>query len=143
MLGIRISPQARENTLHQAASPLIVLVEDDPSLLGALTFALEADGFQVRAYDRGRAAVGDELAAAADCLVVDLKLPDVDGLVLVSLLRAKGVTAPAIVITTNPDERRRREAAGAGVTIVEKPLMDGELSHHIGLALARGHDAIR
>ncbi|HEX7759291.1 MAG TPA: response regulator [Caulobacteraceae bacterium] len=120
-----------------------MLVEDDSSLLSALTFALELDGFRVRAYDRGTAAAGDGEAASADCLVVDLKLPDVDGLDLVALLRAKGVTAPAIVITTNPDERRRREAAGAGVTIVEKPLMDGELSHHIGLALARGHDIVR
>lgn len=117
---------------------MIVIVEDDVSLLGALTFALETDGFRVRGHDRGRAAVGDKEIGRADCLVVDLKLPDLDGLALVALLRAEGVRAPAIVITTNPDERRRREAAQAGVTIVEKPLMDGELRHHIGLALARG-----
>ena len=118
---------------------MIVLVEDDLSLLSALTFALEADGFVVNAHDRGQTAIDSDLGRA-DCLVVDLKLPDMDGLTLVAALRAKGVEAPAIVITTAPDERRRREAARAGVQIVEKPLLDGELRRHIDLALG-GHAA--
>jgi two-component system response regulator FixJ len=113
-----------------------VLVEDDPSLLSALTFALEADGFVVHGHGRGQTAVDASQTDRADCLVVDLKLPDMDGLALVAMLRHQGVVAPAIVITTAPDERRRREAAKAGVQIVEKPLLDGELRRHIDLALS-------
>ena len=124
--------------MAQVSASLIVIVEDDPSLLGALTFALEADGFFVHGHARGEAAAADPDIAAAGCLVVDLKLPDIDGLALVAQLRAAGVTTPAIVITTNPDERRRREAVRAGVDIVEKPLIDGELRRHIDLALAEG-----
>lgn len=128
----------REIAVDQVLTPLIVLVEDDPSLLGALTFALETDGFRVHAHNRGQAAAADADIVLAGCLVVDLKLPDIDGLALVAQLRAAGVTAPAIVITTNPDERHRREAVRAGVNIVEKPLIDGELRRHIDLALAKG-----
>lgn len=113
-----------------------MLVEDDHSLLSALTFALEADGFTVAGHDRGQAAADDTRLGGADCLVVDLKLPDMDGLALVAMLRRQGVAAPAIVITTAPDDRRRREAARAGVQIVEKPLLDGELRRHIDLALS-------
>ena len=104
-------------------------------MLSALTFALEEDGFIVHGHHRGRAAMEASHTEHADCLVVDLKLPDIDGLALVAQLRRQGVMAPAIVITTAPDERRRREAALAGIQIVEKPLLDGELRRHIDLAL--------
>lgn len=103
----------------------ITIVEDDASLLGALAFSLEADGYAVATYPTAAAAL---LApAGADCLVVDLRLPDMDGLALITELRRAGVASPAILITTNPDERRRQEAALAKVLIVEKPLIDGEL----------------
>ncbi len=73
----------------------------------------------------------------ADCLVVDLKLPDLDGLALIARLRDVGVTTPAILITTTPDERCRKTAAAAGVAIVEKPLLDGTLRRAIETAVLR------
>jgi two-component system C4-dicarboxylate transport response regulator DctD len=103
----------------------IVIVEDDTSLLGALVFALEADGFAVHAY--GRAAPLLSTPVQADCMVIDMRLPDVDGLTLIARLREKGVWGPAILTTTNPDERTRRRADVMGVQIVEKPLITGEL----------------
>ena len=113
--------------------PRIVIVEDDVSLLAALTFSLEADGYAVTPYSRA-APLLDHIPPA-DCLVIDLKLPDLDGLRLIARLRERGLTAPAILITTNPDDRRRRTAAEAGVEIVEKPLMDGDLRRRIEDAL--------
>lgn len=113
--------------------PRIVIVEDDLSLLGALTFALEADGYVVLAY----AAAGPLLQGppGADCLVIDLKLPDMDGLALIGRLRAIGPQPPAILITTHPTERLRRAAAAAKVEIVEKPLMGAELRRRIEAAI--------
>ena len=66
----------------------VVIVEDDPSLLGALVFALEADGLAVRAYADADGALRDP--GGADCLVIDLGLPDLDGLSLIDSLRAAG-----------------------------------------------------
>jgi DNA-binding response OmpR family regulator len=116
--------------------PRIVIVEDDASLLGALTFALEADGFRVDAH----ASAETVLAAGAepDCLVVDLRLPGMDGLALIARLRERRVGAPAILVTTNPDDRVRAAAEAAGVPIVEKPLIGGELRRRIDEAVARG-----
>ena len=116
---------------HRAS---IVIVEDDASLLGALVFALEADGFVVHAFGRG--APLPSAPPHADCMVVDMRLPDVDGLTLISRLREKGAWAPAILTTTNPDERTRRRAAEMGVQIVEKPLITGELRGRIGELVA-------
>ena len=116
---------------------MVVLVEDDISLLGAMTFALQADGFQVLAYTDGRDLLTAPQRPGVGCLVVDLKLPGVDGLELIRRLRERGETAPAILITTDPEERCRRDAAAAGVTIVEKPLLDGELRRRIDAAVAQ------
>jgi len=126
---------ALDQPVTARARPTVVLVEDDISLLGAMTFALQADGFQVLAYTDGRDLLSAPLRPSVSCLVIDLKLPGVDGLELIQRLRDRGETAPAILITTDPDERRRREAAAAGVPIVEKPLLDGELRRHIDIAV--------
>jgi DNA-binding response OmpR family regulator len=117
-------PIAKHVTMSLAA-PRIVLVEDDISLLNALGFALEAEGYSVAPFTTAADAI--ETAEAADCLVIDRKLPDMDGLALIAQLRGRGIQAPAILITTNPDDHCRRAAADAGVAIVEKPLLDGEL----------------
>jgi two-component system, LuxR family, response regulator FixJ len=106
-------------------SPSILIVEDDLSLQSALVFALEAEGFTVRAFSKAAPLLSDPVHA--DCMVVDMRLPDMDGLSLVRALREKGVWAPAILTTTNPDERTRRSAERMGVQIVEKPLITGEL----------------
>ena len=111
----------------------ITVVEDDASLLGALAFALEADGFAVAAFSKARPLL--EAPPPTDCLVVDLRLPDMDGLALIGRLRAGGVHPPAILITTNPDQRCREAAAAALVEIVEKPLMNGELRRAIDRAV--------
>lgn len=118
-----------EQATIESRRPSIVIVEDDASLLGALTFALEADGFRVYGFSAG----GPLLAGPvrADCLVVDLRLPDTDGLRLISRLRELGVRSPAILMTTNPDQRTRLAAVALGVRIIEKPLMTEELRQRI------------
>lgn len=118
-----------------APRPSVVIVEDDAALLGALAFALRADRYEVRGYRTADPALAD--GRSCDCLVVDLKLPDMDGLTLIDRLRERGVTAPALLITTSPDERCRKRAAADGVTIVEKPLLDGKLAGHIATAIGR------
>ena len=73
-------------------------------------------------------------------MVVDLRLPGMDGLSLIAGLRERGIASPAMLITTNPDERSRRLAAAGGIEIVEKPLMTGELKRRIdALVAARPH----
>jgi FixJ family two-component response regulator len=117
----------------QSRRPTVVIVEDDSPLSGALKFALEAEGFDIRSYTAAAPLI--ERPVVADCLVVDLRLPDMDGLSLIAKLRERGINAPAILITTNPDERCRDAAKAAGVQIVEKPLIDEELRRRISEAI--------
>ena len=115
--------------MPQPRSKSILIVEDDASLLAALVFAFEADGFVVYAFGRGSPLLSAPVHP--DCMVIDMRLPDTNGLTLVSRLRERGVWAPAILTTTNPDERIRRTAEAMGVQIVEKPLITGELRARI------------
>jgi FixJ family two-component response regulator len=113
-----------------SSPPCVLVVDDDAALLGALEFALQAEGYQVRSCADAEAA----LKASADqlaCMVIDYRLPDIDGMDLAQRLRGAGVTAPMILITSNPDARCRARAARGGAVIVEKPLLGDRLLRQI------------
>jgi two-component system, LuxR family, response regulator FixJ len=108
----------------------VVIVEDDAPLRAALVFDLEAEGYSVASFASSEEVLAVDVAAA--CLVVDLALPGMDGLTLIERLEARGVSAPAIIITTDPDWRSRARAAALGAEIVEKPLIGRRLQQRIG-----------
>jgi two-component system, LuxR family, response regulator FixJ len=108
--------------------PLLVLVEDDRAVLGALTFAFETEGYQVAAFRDPVSALAASEITHAFCLVVDQRLPGMSGLQFVARVRARGVAAPALLITTHPTAQLRREAAAAEIEIVEKPLLGDVLA---------------
>jgi DNA-binding response OmpR family regulator len=111
---------------------LILLVDDDPALLGALSFAFETDGFSVAAYMDAESALARAPTTPVSCLVLDLNLPGMSGLALLEGLRAGGETAPAVLITTNPPATIRAKAQAAGAEIVEKPLLGDTLRRKVG-----------
>ncbi|HVV92980.1 MAG TPA: response regulator [Hyphomicrobiales bacterium] len=116
---------------------MVCVVDDDTDLLGALRFALEIDGYTVRAYNSGETLLAETSPAPeAACLVLDYLLPGMNGIDLLEALRRRGVTSPAILITTHPSALLRRRAAGLGVRIVEKPLFGENLARAIGEEIA-------
>lgn len=116
----------------------LVLVDDDPALLHALSFAFETEGYHVRAFADAESLLADaESHHGSLCLVLDQKLPGMSGLALLAALRARNVAVPAILITSNPTSALRNEARAAGVEIVEKPLLDGILASKVREAVAR------
>jgi FixJ family two-component response regulator len=110
--------------------PCVLVVDDDAALRGALEFALQAEGYRVCSCADAETAMrvsADQMA----CMVIDYRLPDIDGMDLAQRLRGAGVTAPMILITSNPDARCRARAARGGAVIVEKPLLGDRLLHQI------------
>jgi len=117
--------------------PVVIVIDDDLAVRNSLRFSLQVEGFSVRAY-----ASGAELPSATElprfgCLVVDYYLPETNGLDVLRKLRDEKVTLPALLITSHPSEIVRKQAAQAGVTIVEKPLLGNVLIDGIRDALAR------
>lgn len=115
----------------------MVLVDDDPALLHALTFSFTTQGYDVRAYgDAESLLAAQQTMDGPVCIVLDQKLPGRTGLALLAELRARNVTAPAILITSNPTASLRAAAAAAGVPIVEKPLLGRALETKVREVLA-------
>lgn len=105
----------------------ILLVDDDPALCEAIAFALETDDYSVQAYGSGEAALREGAQLQYDCVVIDYRLSGIDGLALLAQFRSRGVSCPAIIITSNPSERLRRQVVNADAYLVEKPLLRGSL----------------
>lgn len=115
--------------------PVILLVEDDAAVVNALTFSLDLEGFDVRAYADGESLLASKPLPSRGCLVLDYNLPGIDGLDLLERLRAAHVDLPVILITTNPRRALRARAAIAGVEIIEKPLLTDALCDSVRSAL--------
>lgn len=103
--------------------PKILLVDDDPAIRASLAFSLELEGFLIETFD-----CGEDLAERLEfpdngCLVLDYRLPGIDGLSLLKALRSRGIGLPAVLITSAPSRSLRNGAAEAGAVIVEKPLL--------------------
>lgn len=113
----------------------LVLVDDDPSVLHALRFAFETEGYDVRTYVRGEDLLAGPSIEPATCLVIDERLPGLSGLETVARLRARGDVVPAILITTHPTLSMIKRAAAAAVDIVEKPLIGDALAASVRAAL--------
>jgi DNA-binding response OmpR family regulator len=78
---------------------LILLVEDDTSLSKALQQALQKQGYSVNAVSRGKAALHVVQTAAPDIVILDLGLPDMDGLAVLKAIREIRVDLPVLLLT--------------------------------------------
>lgn len=81
----------------------IALVDDDRNILCSLSMALDAEGFRTRTYTNGTAALAGLQARAPDAVIVDLRMPRMDGLELLRRLRLES-NLPVIVLTSKAQE---------------------------------------
>ena len=104
----------------------VLLVEDDPAISEPLARALGREGYEVRAHGTGRGALGDILGA--DLVVLDLGLPDMDGLDVAREIRSQGSSVPILVLTARTDEVDMVVGLDAGADdYVTKPFRLAEL----------------
>jgi DNA-binding response OmpR family regulator len=118
--------------------PQLLLVEDDPAIRTALARALSERGHGVRTEPTGMAGLQAAVDDRPDLVVLDLGLPDVDGCVLLSMLRAVS-DVPVIVATARDDERETVRALDAGADdYIVKPFAAEHLDARIRAVLRRG-----
>lgn len=107
--------------------PVVVVVDDDPAVCSSLKFSLELEGFSVLVYYNGVELNAANNLEGCACFVIDQGLPDTNGMQLIESLRARHITAPAILIVGHPYARLAAQAATADIPIVEKPLLGNTL----------------
>lgn len=98
---------------------------------------MESEGFAVCAFSNGRDLLDEVSLPTIGCLVVDYHMPGMNGLELISALRGRGVSIPAILITGNPTEYLRDRAAAIAVLVLEKPGLGSHLLDCVREAVAK------
>ncbi|MEY2421350.1 MAG: two-component system, OmpR family, response regulator [Acidimicrobiaceae bacterium] len=115
----------------------VLVVDDEPSIVDAVATALRYEGFDVREAVTGRAALAAAQEDPPDLVVLDVMLPDLDGLEVTRRLRADGIRVPILFLTA----RDSVEDKVAGLTVggddyVTKPFSLAEI-------VARAHAILR
>ncbi len=114
----------------------VLLVEDDESISAPLTRALTREGYDVKGFETGTRVL-DNLDNC-DLLILDLGLPDIDGLEVARSVRAKGFTFPILILTARTDEVDMVVGLDAGADdYVTKPFRLAELLARVRALLRR------
>lgn len=129
----------QDRTRHSNPRPRILLVDDYPSLLTALKRLLSLSYTVVGTLRTGAQAVEAAACLQPDVVVVDVRLPDIDGLKVCGLVKAVAPNARVIVFTASeaPGVRQTALAAGAS-TLVLKHRAGDDLLAAIAEALGQG-----
>jgi len=118
------------------SKPRIIVVEDEAPISAFVCASLSAAGMLPRAA-RTAAEAARELAAGADMLIVDLGLPDEDGVAFIARLRGKSAV-PVLVLSARSQEAQKIEALDAGADdYLAKPFGVGELLARVRACLRR------
>ena len=115
----------------------VLVIDDEPSVADALRIILEDQGFGVVVAATGREGIEQSRRAAFAVIVTDLRLPDADGLDVITAVREGGRDVPVILITSHLTEEICEQARALGVECVAaKPFQPVEIIRLITKALA-------
>lgn len=119
-----------------ANAATILIVDDEPPILRLLRTSLASQGFQVVEAANGDTALAEAERSGPDLVILDLGLPDMDGLDVIRTLRGGGNAVPILVLSSRSDEKGKVEALDLGADdYVTKPFGTAELFARIRAAL--------
>ena len=124
------------------ASPWIAIVDDDPAVLKALSRLLRSRAFRAQTYGSAEEFLVALPAGLPVCLIVDLQMPEMNGLELQQHLISNGIKIPTILITAHA-EAALQEASDKGTPVasLRKPLQEEALFWAIERAIGSSRNA--
>jgi two-component system OmpR family response regulator len=127
--------------VDRTAKQRILVVDDEPSIVDAVSSVLRYEGFEVQEAVDGRSALTAAEESSPDLVVLDVMLPDVDGMEVTRRLRSAGHRMPILFLTarTGVDDRIAGLTVGAD-DYVTKPFSLGEVVARIRAILRRTSD---
>jgi FixJ family two-component response regulator len=110
------------------SQPVVFIIDDDPSVRKSLYRLLTVEGFLVKTHGSAQEFLDDGHSEAPGCLILDIRLPGLDGLELQKLLTDKGAAPPIVFITGHGDIPMSVRAMKAGaIDFLTKPFTDEDL----------------
>jgi FixJ family two-component response regulator len=117
---------------------IVSVVDDDESLRRALRNLLGSVGFRVETFASAEAFLESAHQGQTGCLVLDLRMPGMNGLDLLNHLSVAGSRIPAVILTAHgDDEARRRSLQSGAVAFLSKPFNGQVLLDAVRTALGR------
>lgn len=137
IITVEESETRQDEGVFTVSDARILVVEDEPSIREVVSLYLLRAGYQVSVVDNGRAALDFLSSQMPDLVILDLMLPEVDGLGITRWLRERGDT-PIIMLTARREERDRIAGLEMGADdYVVKPFSPQELVSRVRAVLRR------
>lgn len=119
-------------------NPLVHVIDDEESVRRGTSFFLKTSGYAVRSWSSGVAFLKEVDHVESGCILLDIRMPEMDGLEVQRQLNDRGVTMPVIVLTGHGDVANAVTAMRAGaVDFLEKPFDTDALKDAITRAFER------
>jgi len=107
---------------------LVHLVDDDDAVRRSVAFMLKTSGYQIRSYASGIDLLKEAKSLDVGCILLDIRMPGMDGLEVQQALKEAGVSLPVIIMTGHGDVPLSVKAMKAGaIDFIEKPFEKGTL----------------
>ncbi len=117
----------------------LLIVDDDPRIRGLLTESLSALGYTTSQASNGREALELVFNHEYDCVITDIRMPEVDGLTLLQSLKSQKPELPVIMITAFAIPQHKAEAVDAGADgFIMKPFRLSKIEDALTRVLSEG-----
>ena len=117
----------------------VLIADDEPEMTAVLEALLRRENYSVDVVHDGRDALDYGLADNYDCLVLDIMMPKLDGLQVVSALRAQNVSTPVLLLTARGQVEDKITGLDCGADdYLAKPFHNGEFLARVRALTRRG-----
>lgn len=117
--------------------PVILVVEDDAAIRKLITTTLETQGYQYHTAETGEASIFESVSKQPDIMILDLGLPDMDGVDIIKKIRTWS-NMPIIVVSARSEDKDKIDALDAGADdYLTKPFSVDELLARLRVSLRR------
>ena len=115
-----------------AQVPLVVIVDDDTSVRQSTDRLIRSFGYRTQVFRSGQEFLSSGAADQAACLLLDVRMPGMDGLEVQRSLAERGARIPIVFLTGRAsDEEERRARSGGAVEFLRKPVAQASLRQAI------------
>ncbi len=131
-------------TRPEDAVSTVYIIDDDRMARDSLKWLIESAGLPVAVYESGLTFLEQVNAAMMGCILLDVRMPDINGMELHTKLQQRGITLPVILVTGHADVAMAVRAMKAGAyDLIEKPYNDALMLERVQSAITYNQDQYR